>query len=526
MENKGNDILFGKDAKKKVLKGIQILYDAVSTTLGPRGQNVGIDYGFEKKILHDGVSVAKVIMLKDLTENFGAQVVAEAARKQVDEVGDATTGTITLAYSIITEANKIIEAGVNPMQLRSELESASEIIIKEINKYAKPISTLEEKQQVATISAEDKELGNLVAETIEKTGANGLVSAEESTGYDTYYEWEEGMQFDKGFASPYFVTNPNKLEASLKDARILITDIPLTAEPLMPLFTEVFQKKGWPLVIIGPEITDNLRNFLIVNKLEGKISALYINAPMFGDRQNAFMQDIAIITGSTFISREAGMSPEKITAEHLGKATRVRSTQTVTEIIGGAGDKKMIADRIALVKEQLADETSEFEKTKLKERIAKMAGGVSVIKVGGQTEIEMKERKERVDDAVHALKAALEEGIVPGGETVFLRAIEKLPNTGYGNIIMKEALKLPFKKLMENAGYDSGQMLERISTSMVNGYGIDVTTGKVVNMFDSGIVDPKKVVVQALRNALSVAVQIICMPVVITPNIELKPLKQ
>lgn len=526
MKNEGNDIWFldEGDNRERLLKGVDILYRAVSTTFGPRGRNVGIDYGYQKSIIHDGVSVAKVMMLKDKLVNFGAGTVTEAAKKQVDEVGDATTATIILAHSIIMEAQKLMQSGVNPMQLRGELETTSELVISEIDKFAKPIKTATEEVQVATISAEDKELGKLVADTIRKTGDAGLVTVEESKSYDTYFEHDEGMQFDKGFASPYFVTNSITGEATLTNPRILITDIPLTVDPILPFLTEVV-KKGWPLVIIGPEITDALRNFLIVNKLEAKINALYVNAPTFGDKKNAFLQDIAILTGANLVSGEGGRTPESIEVADLGRADRVTSSQTATEIVGGKGNKKEIKDRVQLIKDQIEDEESEFEKTKLKERVAKLAGGVSVIKVGGQTEIEMKERKERVEDAVHALKAALKEGIVTGGATVLLRASEKLPKTGYGNIIMRNALEHPFKKLLTNAGYDAGQYRERIVASLHNDCGVDVTTGKVVNMFEAGIIDPKKVIVQALKNALSVAIQIICMEVVVTPNIEEAPLK-
>lgn len=526
MKNEGNDIQFLNEAnnRERFMHGISVLYNAVSTTFGPRGRNVGIDYGYQKSIIHDGVSVAKVIMLKDKLANFGAGIIMEAAKKQVDEVGDATTGTIILAYSIITEAQKLIDAGVNPMLLRKQLEDAVDILIDELDKFAKPIKTPLEEVQVATISAEDKELGKLVAETIRKTGDSGLVTVEESKSYDTYFEHDEGMQFDKGFASPYFVTNASTGEATLFNPRILITDIPLTVDPLLPFLTEVV-KKSWPLVIIGPEITDAMRNFLIVNKMEGKINALYVNAPTFGDRKNAFLQDIAILTGSNFVSNEMGRTMESIVLEDLGKADRVTSSQNATEIVGGKGVKAELKERIQLIKDQIEEEESEFESTKLKERIAKLAGGVSVIKVGGQTEIEMKERKERVEDAVHALRAARKEGIVPGGATIFLRLLEKLPKDGYGNIIMRNALSRPFEKLMSNAGFDSGQYRERILSSVHNGYGVDVTNGKVVNMLDMGIVDPKKVIAQALKNALSVAIQIICMEVVITPNLEEIPPK-
>ena len=369
MHNEGNDIVFADEAKKKILKGVDILYRAVSTTLGPRGRNVGIDYGFSKTILHDGVSVAKYILLKDKTENFGAAIVMEAAKKQVDEVGDATTGTITLAHAIIMEAQKIVDAGVNPMQLRSELEKGVDTVINEINKYAVDVTTPIQKKQVATISAEDEVLGKLVADTIEKTGPNGLVTVEESKSYETFSEWEEGMQFDKGFASPYFVTDIATGKANLNDPRILVTDLQLTTEPLMPFFTEVFQKKGWPLVIIGPEITEALRNFLIINKMEGKISVLYVNAPMFGDKKNAFMQDIAILTGAQFISQEMGMDMKNITIDALGRAGRVTATQTATEIVGGKGDKKTISDRINLLQDQLENEESEIGRASCRERV-------------------------------------------------------------------------------------------------------------------------------------------------------------
>lgn len=507
------------NAKQDLLKGINILYEAVSSTLGPRSHEVAIDYGFEQKTLKDGVSVARVIMLEDKDQNMGASLVMEAAKKQVKEVGDGTTAVIILANSIITEAEKLVTAGVKPMELRDGLTSGVETLVKEIQKMARPIKTYEEKVQVATISAEEEELGKLVADTLEKVGEQGLITVEESKSPDTFFEHQEGMQFDKGYASPYFITNPETMEATLLDTRVLVTDIKLNPQDLLPVFKELFEKRAEALTIVGPDPTDAMRDFLVVNKLQGKIRALYVKAPQFGDRQNAMLQDIAILTGARFISGEKGDKVEDIKIEDLGTAGRITAFTSQTEIVGGRGKKADIKSRCEAIKKLIQDEESDFERDKLKERYAKLTGGVGVIKVGGQTEAEMKERKERADDAVHALRAALVDGIVPGGETIYGWAMGSLKGDTYANTILKNAVLKPLTVLMTNSGYDPGYVTAKLeSTSFGEGY--DVTDGKMKNLFEAGIIDPAKVPIQALRNAVSVAIRIINTGISITPNPE------
>lgn len=515
MTNPANHLAVGQEVKDKRKKAVQTVYDAVAISLGPRSAFAGIDYGFEKKVLKDGVSIARVILLEDLVENFFASIIVEASKKQVVSCGDGTTCVIILAYAIINEATKLIEAGVSPMSLREGLEQGVEKVIKEIEKSSIPIKTLDQKKQIATISASDKDLGELVADIMEKVGGHGLITIEESKNSETEIEHQEGMQFDKGYASPYFVTNAETLEASIIDPSILVTDKRLVPQEIMPLLEDI-AKKGKSLVIIGPPIMETMRDFLIVNKMQGKIRALYVNAPMFGDKQNAMLQDIAILTGGRFISEEKGDKPEDIKFEDLGKARRVTSFSDSTEIVGGKGDKKLIDQRVKAIKSQISDTESEFDKDKLKERFAKLTGGVAVINVGGQTEIEMKERKERAIDAVAALRAAIESGIVPGGETIYLSALHTLKEDSYANTILRNALKEPFKILMENAGMDAGQMNERLIKEPL-GSGIDVTDGKVKDMVKEGIIDPTAVSVNALRNAVSVAIQALLTKVVIVP---------
>lgn len=514
-----NRVVFNPEAKEKILKGIDILYRAVSTTLGPRGRNVGIDYGFQKTVLHDGVSVANVILLKDLVENFGASIVMEAAKKQVKEVGDATTATIILAHSIITESEKLIEAGVPSMSLRQGLEEGIEKIIAEIEKLAKPITTDKQRVEIATISAEDPILGQLVADVIKKVGSEGLITVEESKSPETFFEHQEGMQFDQGYASPYLITNQETMEATLNDTNVLVTDMKINPNDLLPLFKEIFEKRADPLTIIGVEPTDSMRDFLVVNKLQGKIRASYVKSPAGTDRQNSLLQDIAILTGARFISEQKGDKATDIKYEDLGTASRITSFSNSTEIIGGGGVKSQIKARCEAIKTQIDDEESEFEKDKLKERFAKLTGGVGVIKVGGQTEVEMHERKERVDDAVHALRAAITGGIIPGGEVIYITVRNILKKDTYANTILKNALIRPFNKLVENAGYDAGRIFAKLENEPIK-VGFDVTDGKIKDMEAAGIIDPANVTIQALRNALSVAVQIITTDVVVIPEPE------
>lgn len=519
MQANYNQVTFGKEAKDGLLTGIEVLYRAVSSTLGARSRTVGIDYGYAGKILKDGVSIAKVILLADPVQNFGAQRVAEAARKTVQDVGDGTTVTIILAHAIITEAQKLIDAGVSPMELKEGLEKGIEALVVEIDKYAKPVKKLQEVVDVATVSVSgDKPLGQLIGETIYKVGVQGVVTVEENAkSNETYVDYQKGMRFDKGYSHQLFVTNPDKMEASLKDTKVLVTDKALNPQEVMPLLTEVFEKKGLPLVILSPESSEQLRDFLIVNKMQGKIRALHINQP-----DTNLLQDVAILTGAKFIS--TGDTWDKVKYEDLGKAKRVTSSGTATEIVGGGGAKEDIDTRVTSLINQIKQSDSDFEKEKLRERYAKLTDGVAVINVGGRTEVEMQERKERVDDALGATMAAIDEGIVPGGEIVYLSARRALKGESYANTILRNALEKPFRKLMDNAGFDAGQKLEQLHGTVVvkgvEGFGIDVTTGKLENMLAIGVIDPVAVPKSALRNALSVALQIMTTDTVITPFIK------
>ena len=515
-----NKVYTGDEARAGLLKGINILADAVESSQGPRGRNTAIDLGYMRKVIHDGVGIGRAIQLEDPVENFGAQILLEAAKKQVQTCGDGTTVTIAIARAIIVEAEKLIKAGVNPMELRRGLEDGIEKLIEEIKTYSTPIKTLQDKIDVATISAEDKDLGILIAETIDKLGEEGVITVEESKGAETFVDHQEGMQFDKGWANPFFVTNPDTNEATLTDTNVLVTDKIIDVNIMLPFFRDLFEKRSEPLVIIGGGMQDSLRDFLVINKLQGKIRAFFVNAPLSADKGQEFLADIATLVGATFIGNQAGMELKDVTYAQLGKAERITSTATATIIVGGKGNKTDIDERVTSIKARLEQEESDFEKEKYRERLAKLTNGVAVVKVGGQTEVEMNERKERADDAVHSLQAALKGGIVPGGEIVYLSASRVLGDS-YADRILKEAIKRPFSKLVENAGFNSGQMLERLHNTVVvpgvEGFGIDVTTGETVNMLEKGIIDPLLVVENALRNALSVAIPLMTTENVIVP---------
>jgi len=516
-----NKTLFKEDAQNALLAGINELAEAVATTLGPKGRNVAIVKVaaddrtiYDRAVIHDGVEVAKMIEPEDQFANLGAGLIRQAAQKQVDSVGDGTTVTIVLAQAIINEALKITSAGENPMSLRKGLEDGVEILCKELDKISNPIKTLDEKKQVATISAEDPELGELIATTLDEIGIDGVLTVEESKDTKTNVEKQEGMQFDKGYFNPYFVTDAARMIASIDDPFILVTDKPCTnISEFIQFFDNQF-KVSKKLVVIAPEIAGDFLATLISNKLTGNISSLCISAPSFGDNQKEMLQDIAILTGARFISSDAGDTFEELKLEDLGKAKTITSTKDATIIVGGRGNQAEIALRVDSIKTQLRHETDEFRIEKLKERLAKLTNGVAVLNVGGQTEVEMKERKERAIDAVAATRAAIEEGIVPGGEVVYLNIRNKVVHIP----ILYHALEKPFIRLMENAGFNAGEMKERLSKEGIKS-GIDVMDGQVKNFIEAGIIDPVKVPKQALRNAVSVAVQIITTGAAIVPII-------
>src|SRR3990167_5233717 len=442
------DIKFDSDASEKLLKGIKTLARAVGSTLGKKGRNVAIDRIGDHIVLHDRVEVAKAIHLKDKHEDLGAKIIKEAARKTVDSVGDGTTVTIILAEAIVNECMRIVSAGENPMTIRRSLEDARDKVLEYLDSIAKPIKTLEEKIQVATISAEDERLGELIAKTIDDMGVDGIVTVDESKSSETIVEKQVGMQFDKGYISPYFVTDAGKMEATVEEPYILIGDKNLSVGQHLTTFLEQFSPVSNKLVIIAPDVADTALQVLVVNKVRGIGSISAIKAPLFGEKQKSILQDMCVLTGATLISGDAGMSWQNTTLEMAGHADRITSTVDSTLIVGGKGSKELINERVESLKKALKKEQSPFEQEKLRERIAKLSNGVAIIRVGGDTEVEMKERKERVKDSVLATKAAIEEGIVPGGEIALLNARNVLEDDNrLGGKILSNALLAPFKKL-------------------------------------------------------------------------------
>ncbi len=518
-------IKYGAEARKKLLDGVNKLANAVSTTLGPKGRNVALDKKWgAPNVVHDGVSVAKEIELEDVFENMGAQLVKEAASKTADVAGDGTTTATVLAQSLVQEGIKMITAGVNPMMLQRGLEKASKYVVEELKKVSKKI-TLEEASSVATISAGDPNLGKLIADALKKVGGkDGVVTVEEGKGLETTVDHKEGMQFDRGFASPYFATDTDKMIAEVEDPYILITDKKISAISELLPFLEKFVKVSKNLVIIADEVEGEALATLVVNKLRGTFNALVVKAPGFGDRRKEMLQDIAILTGGTVISEDLGKKLENVEIEDCGRADKVKSDKENTSIIGGKGKKSEIEARIAQIKREISETTSDFDKEKLQERLAKLSGGVAVINVGAATEVELKDKKERVIDAVAATKAALEEGIVPGGAVALLNISQKMNPEKMGKLstdekiafdLVKKALEAPFIKLMSNAGVDPGQLLAKAREMAAEGMGFDVVTlesveeAKPIDMVKAGIIDPLKVVRTAVQNAVSVATMIL-----------------
>ncbi len=509
-------IIYGDEARKKLKAGIDKLANAVTTTLGPKGRNVALDKSFgAPHVVHDGVTVAKDIELEDRFENMGARLVQEASSKTNDVAGDGTTTATLLAQAIVEEGLRNISAGANPMILKKGLEKAADAVVEEIKKLAKPISTKEEKAQVATVSAQNDEIGNLIAEAMEKVGDNGVITVDESKGFGMELEYKEGMQFDKGYASPYFVTNSEKMEAEINDPHILVTDQKVTnIQELLPMLEKLVQVSK-NLVIICEDIEGEALATLVVNKIRGTFNALAVKAPGFGDRRKAMLEDIAALTGATMISQDTGRKLDSVTVEDLGKAEKVVSTKDDTILVGGKGDKKAIEQRVAQLKKQIEQSTSDYDKEKIMERVAKLSGGVAVVNVGAATESELKEKKLRVEDAVNATKAAVEEGIVPGGGVATFRsreAIKKLKLEGeeqVGADILYRALEKPIRKIISNAGEDSGKILAELERTAKdkknNNIGFNVMTMEFGDMIAQGIADPAKVTRSGIQNAVSVA---------------------
>jgi len=515
------NIIYGNEARKKLKAGVDKLANAVTTTLGPKGRNVALDKSYgAPNVVHDGVTVAKEIELEDKFENMGAQLVQEAASKTNDVAGDGTTTAILLAQAIVEEGLKSVSSGANPMVLKRGLEKATDAVVAEIKKISKKISTKEEKAQVATVSAQNSEIGNLIAEAMEKIGDTGVITVDESKGFGMELEYKEGMQFDKGYASAYFVTDPAKMIAEIEDAYILVTDQKISnIQELLPML-ENLMKVSKNLVLIAEDIEGEALTTLVVNKLRGTFNALAIKAPGFGDRRKAMLEDVAILTGATLISQDTGRKLDTVTVEDLGRAEQVISTKDDTIIVGGKGNKKALAERVKQIQSQIEEESAGYDKEKLQERMAKLSGGVAVINVGAATEVELHEKKLRVEDAVNATKAAVEEGIVPGGGVATYRvreAIKKLTLAAgeekAGADILYSALEQPIRKLIENAGEDARKVLAELERQSENGknvnVGFNVMTLEYGDMIKHGIADPAKVTRSAIQNAVSVATMIL-----------------
>lgn len=515
-------IKFDTAAREKLLGGINTLTDAVASTLGPRGRNVALDKKWgAPQVVHDGVTVAKEIELEDPFENMGAQLVKEAASKTNDVAGDGTTTATILTQAIVSEGLKNVQAGANPMILKRGIDQAIGALVGELQKMSKKLTTAEEIAQVATISAQSTEIGEKISAAIDKVGKDGVITVEEGKTMEMSVEHKEGMEFDKGYASPYFVTDSDKMEATLENSYILITDKKISSmQDLLP-FLEKFVHVSKTLVIIADEVEGEALATLVVNKLRGTFNVLAVGAPGFGDRRKAMLEDIAILTGGTVISEDTGRKLESVEVADLGEAGRVTSSKDTTLIVDGKGDRSKIEARIAQIRKELAQTESEFDKEKLQERLAKLTGGVAVINVGAATEVEMKEKKERVIDAVAATKAAIEEGIVPGGEIALLRAaavLVGLPLQGEektGVEIVRKAVEQPFRRLVANAGMDAGLLLAKLLEESGN-MGIDVTDGQMKDLVKAGVIDPVKVTRTALQNAASVATMIMTTNTLIT----------
>lgn len=520
-------LVFGADARQKLLKGMDILSQAVITTLGPRGRNVALDKKWgAPSVVHDGVTVAKEIELKDPFENMGAQLLKEAASKTNDDSGDGTTTATVLANTIVAEGMKNIAAGANPMILKKGLEKALEAVVEEIKSKARPLKGRDEVMQIATISAQDEQIGELIADALEKVGKDGVVTVEEGRGLKMEIDYKEGMEFDKGYASPYFVTNTDNMEAEIDDPFILITDQKISAiNDLLP-FLENVVKVSKNLVIIADEIEGEALATLVVNKLRGAFNLIAIKAPGFGDRRKEMLEDIAILTGGTVISEDTGRKLESVVPEDCGRADKVWADKDNCRIIGGKGNKNDIVARVAAIRKGIEASDSEFDAEKFQERLAKLAGGVAVINVGAATEIELNEKKERVKDAVEATKAAVEEGIVVGGGVTLIRAQKALSKVKVKNDeektgveILSKALSQPLRWIANNSGVDEGWVVRKVIDGKAD-YGFNALTNTFENLLAAGIVDPAKVTRTALQNAVSVASMVLTTEVLIADEPE------
>ncbi len=508
------DVYFGSDARDKMLRGVNVLANAVKVTLGPKGRNVVIEKSFgAPRTTKDGVSVAKEIELSDKFENLGAQMIREVASKTNDKAGDGTTTATVLAQAIVQEGLKSVAAGMNPMDLKRGIDKAVAIAVEDIKKSSKKVTTNGEIAQVGTISANgDKEVGEMIAKAMDKVGNEGVITVEEAKTAETELDVVEGMQFDRGYLSPYFITNADKMEVQLEEPLILLFEKKLSSlQPLLPVLEAVVQS-GRPLVIIAEDVEGEALATLVVNKLRGGLRVAAVKAPGFGDRRKAMLEDIAILTGAQVVSEDLGIKLENVSLDMLGRAKKVSITKDDTTIVDGVGEKDAIEARIAQIKRQIEDTTSDYDKEKLQERLAKLAGGVAVIRVGGSTEVEVKEKKDRVDDALNATRAAADEGIVPGGGTALLKASKALAGvTGdnddqtAGIAIVRRALQSPIRQIAENAGVEGSIVVGKILENDSPSFGFNAQTEQYVDLVTDGVIDPAKVVRTALQNAASVA---------------------
>ncbi|WP_323037284.1 chaperonin GroEL [Pararhodobacter sp.] len=508
------EVKFGTEARNKMLKGVNILADAVKVTLGPKGRNVVIDKSFgAPRITKDGVTVAKEIELSDKFENMGAQMVKEVASRTNDEAGDGTTTATVLAQAIVREGMKAVAAGMNPMDLKRGIDTATANVVAAIRKMSRPVKDSDEVAQVGTISANgEAQIGRFIADAMQKVGNEGVITVEENKGMDTEVEVVEGMQFDRGYLSPYFVTNPDKMVADLEDCYILLHEKKLSSlQAMVPLLEAVIQSQK-PLLIIAEDVEGEALATLVVNKLRGGLKIAAVKAPGFGDRRKAMLQDIAILTGGQVISEDLGMKLESVTLDMLGTAKKISINKDTTTIIDGAGEKAEIESRVSQIRQQIEETTSDYDKEKLQERLAKLAGGVAVIRVGGMTETEVKERKDRVDDALNATRAAVQEGVIVGGGVALVQAAKGLIGlTGdnsdqtAGITIVRRALEAPLRQIADNAGVDGAVVAGKVRESTDLNFGFNAQTEEYGDMFAFGVIDPAKVTRHALEDAASIA---------------------
>ncbi|HEF0989262.1 TPA: chaperonin GroEL [Campylobacter jejuni] len=524
------EIIFSDEARNKLYEGVKKLNDAVKVTMGPRGRNVLIQKSFgAPSITKDGVSVAKEVELKDSLENMGASLVREVASKTADQAGDGTTTATVLAHAIFKEGLRNITAGANPIEVKRGMDKACEAIVAELKKLSREVKDKKEIAQVATISANsDEKIGNLIANAMEKVGKDGVITVEEAKSINDELNVVEGMQFDRGYLSPYFITNAEKMTVELSSPYILLFDKKITnLKDLLPVLEQI-QKTGKPLLIIAEDIEGEALATLVVNKLRGVLNISAVKAPGFGDRRKAMLEDIAILTGGEVISEELGRTLESATIQDLGQASSVIIDKDNTTIVNGAGEKANIDARVNQIKAQIAETTSDYDREKLQERLAKLSGGVAVIKVGAATETEMKEKKDRVDDALSATKAAVEEGIVIGGGAALIKAKAKIKldlqgDEAIGAAIVERALRAPLRQIAENAGFDAGVVVNSVENAKDENTGFDAAKGEYVNMLESGIIDPVKVERVALLNAVSVASMLLTTEATISEIKEDKP---